>query len=70
MTFLILFTVGVLCLIFKSTRLVGVVGLTILMLIVPGLFLLLLLFGCVFLYFNFKRRLRKYVQPKLHQSRD
>jgi hypothetical protein len=70
MTFLILFTVGVLCLIFKSTRLVGVVGLTILMLLVPGLFLLLLLLVCVFLYFNFKRRLRKHVQPQLHQPRD
>ena len=65
MTFLILFTVGLLCLIFKSTRLVGVVGLTILMLIVPGLFLLLLLIGSIFLYFNLKWRLRKYVQPKL-----
>lgn len=54
MTFLILFTVGVLCLIFKSTRLAGVVGLTILMLIVPSLFLLLLLLGSIFLYFNCK----------------
>lgn len=70
MTFLILFTVGVLCLIFKSTRLVGVVGLTILMLIVPGLFLLLLLLGSVFIYFYCKRRLRHYVQPELPQYRD
>ena len=68
MTFLILFTVGALCLIFKSTRLVGVVGLTILMLIVPGLFLLLLLLGSFFLYF--KWRLQKYVQPQLPQHRD
>ena len=70
MTFLILFTVGVLCLIFKSTRLAGVVGLTILMLIVPGLFLLLLLIGSIFLYFNCKRRLRHYVQPELPQHGD
>ena len=70
MTLLILFTVGVLCLIFKSTRLVGVVGLTILMLIVPGLFLLLLLFGSIFLYFNHHWRLRPYVQPKLPEYRD
>lgn len=70
MTFLILFTVGSLCLVFKSTRLVGVVGLTILMLIVPGLFLLLLLLGSVFLYFNCKRRLHKYVQPELPQHGD
>lgn len=70
MTFLILFTVGALCLIFKSTRIVGVVGLTILMLIVPGLFLLLLLVGSIFLFFHCKWRLRNYVQSQLSKYRD
>lgn len=68
MIFFTLLVIGGLCLIFKSTRLTGVVGLTILMLLVPGLFLLLLVLGCVGFYFirKFKRRnLNVYTQPKL-----
>lgn len=66
--FLTLLVIGVLCLIFSSTRLVGVVGLTLLMLIFPFAFLLLLMLGGIFLYCNrkFKRsNLNVYSQPKL-----
>lgn len=54
MTILILLTIGLLCLFFKSTRLVGVAGLTLIFIVVPFAFLFLLLLGCIFVYFKFK----------------
>ena len=66
MTVLILLVIGGLLLLFKSTRLVGVAGLTLLVVVVPFAFLFLLLLGCVFAYFKFRRRnLNVYAQPKL-----
>lgn len=68
MMFFTLLVIGLLCLVFKSTRLTGVVGLTLLFLMFPVAFLVLLIVGCVFLYFTrvFKRRnLNVYFQPKL-----
>jgi hypothetical protein len=59
MVFFTLLVIGGLCLIFKSTRLVGVVGLTILMLLVPGLFLMLLVIGGLFIYCNYKLNQRR-----------
>lgn len=67
MTIFILLTIGGLLLLFRSTRLVGVAGLTLLCIVVPFAFLFLLLLGCVFLYFNHfyrKRDLNAY-RPKL-----
>lgn len=52
---LTLLVIGLLCLAFKSTRLTGVAGLTLLSLVYPLLFLALLGTGVV-LYFIHKRR--------------
>ena len=64
-----LLVVGLLCLVFKSTRLVGIAGMTLLFLLNPFVFLVLLVLGCVFLYLNFKLNKRKnlnvYTQSKL-----
>lgn len=63
-----LLVIGLLCLLFKSTRLVGIAALTLLFLLNPLVFLVLLVLGCVGLYFirKFKRRnLNVYSQPKL-----
>ncbi len=59
-----LIVIGLLCLAFKSTRLTGVVGLTLLSLIYVWLFLALLAIGSVALYVTYYRR--KYHEfPKL-----
>lgn len=67
MTILILLVIGGLLLLFKSTRLVGVAGLTLLFIVVPFAFLFMLLLGCIFVYFKFqfRRVLNVYRQPKL-----
>ena len=67
MVFLTLLVVGLLCLAFSTTRLIGVVGITLLLLIFPFAFIVLLIVGCIFLYLNrkFNKGLRYYVQPKL-----
>lgn len=66
MTIFVLLAIGGLLLLFKSTRLVGVAGLTLLFIVVPFAFLFVLLLGCVFVYFKFRRRnLNVYTQPKL-----
>lgn len=57
-----------LLLLLKSTRLVGVAGLTLLFIVVPFAFLFVVLLGCVFVYVRFKlrrRNLNVYSQPKL-----
>ena len=72
MSFFILLVIEMLCLFFKSTRMLGVSGLTLLFLLVPVAFITLFIFGCVFIYFNcfFKRRnLNVYTQPKLPDCR-
>ncbi len=56
-----LIVIGLLCLAFKSTRLTGVVGLTLLSLIYVWLFLALLVLGCVGLYLVYYKRSRYYV---------
>lgn len=68
MIFLTLLVIGLLCLLFKSTRLAGVVGLTLLFLVFPIAFFALLFFTCLLLYINRKlkrRNLNVYSQPKL-----
>jgi len=63
-----LLVIGLLCLAFKSTRLAGVAALTLLFLLIPFVFLVLLVLGCVFLYFIRKlnrSKLNVYTQPKL-----
>jgi hypothetical protein len=67
MTVLTLIVIALLCLLFKSTRLVGLAGITLLLCIFPILSLMLLL-GCIgfYLYRKFKwRNLNVYTQPKL-----
>lgn len=67
MSFFILLAIGVLCLFFKSTRLIGVTGLTLLFLMFPFAFIALCITGCAYIYFNnlLKRRnLNEYNQPK------
>jgi hypothetical protein len=52
-----LVVIGLLCLMFKSTRLTGVVGLTLLSLVYPQLFLMfLLLIGSATTYFIYRRK--------------
>jgi hypothetical protein len=63
-SFFTLLVIGMLCLCFKSTRMLGVAGLTLLFLVFPLAFLLFFILGCIF-YFNKKWRLRYYVQSKL-----
>lgn len=65
MSFFILLVIGVLCLFFKTTRLIGVTGLTLLFLVFPFAFIVLFIGGGVYIFFNHKWRLRNYVQPKL-----
>lgn len=61
-----LLVIAVLCLFFKSTRMAGVIGLTLLSLIHPLVFIGLLAVGGVILYINHRRRkLNVYTQPKL-----
>lgn len=51
-----LITIGCLLLMFKSTRLTGVAGLTLLSLVYPPLFLGLLLIGSAITYYIYYRR--------------
>jgi hypothetical protein len=64
LTIFILLAIGGLLLLFRSTRLVGIAGLTLLFIIVPFAFLFLLLLGCVFGYVRYKLKRRLYVYPK------
>lgn len=68
MAFFTLLVIGAICLIFKSTRLIGVIGLTLLLLVFPIVFLLLLLMGCMGLVIQYKfnrRNLNVITQPTL-----
>ena len=73
MSFFILLVIGTLCLFFKSTRLIGVTGLTLLFLVFPFAFIALCMTACAFIYFNhvFKRRkLNVYKQNYLIDALD
>lgn len=66
-----LIVIGVLCLAFKSTRLTGVAGLTLLSLVYPPLFLALLVIGSVAFYFiNHYKRSKFHVLRKFLTGRD
>lgn len=68
MIFFTLLVIGLLCLLFKTTRLAGVAGLTLLMLVFPFAFIALLAIACLVAYLNLKyrrRNLNVYSQPKL-----
>lgn len=68
MIFFTLLVIGLLCLLFKSTRLAGVAGLTLLMLMFPFAFIGLMAITCLVAYLNLKyrrRNLNVYSQPKL-----
>lgn len=61
-----LLVIALLCLFFKTTRLAGVVGLTLLSLLNPLVFIGLFAVGGVVIYFIHKRKkLNAYTQPKL-----
>ena len=68
MVFLTLFVIGVLCLVFKTTRIIGVIGITFLLLLYPIAFILLLVIGCLCIFINYKlfrRNFNVYTQSKL-----
>lgn len=68
MAFFTLLVIGAICLFFKSTRLLGVIGLTLLLLVFPIVFLLLLFMGCMGLVIQYKfnrRNLNVITQPTL-----
>ncbi len=68
MTLLTLLIIGLICLIFKATRLIGIVGLTLFSLAFPLVFITLLMAGGIILFIRYKlnrRNLNVYTQPKL-----
>lgn len=64
-----LITIGGLLLLFKSTRLTGVAGLTLLSLVYPPLFLGLLLIGSIAIYFIYYQKGKNYERKKLPTRR-
>lgn len=60
-----LLVIGLLLLAFRSTRLAGVAGLTLLLLVHPKLFFALLILGCVVLLFIYFKRRRNHEFPTL-----
>ena len=60
-----LIVIGLLCLAFKSTRLTGIAGLTLLSLVYPQLFFVLLVLGSIFIYFIYYKRSKFHEFPKL-----
>ncbi len=65
MAILTLLVIGLFCLVFRSTRILGVIGLTLISLVFPFAFLTLLLVFLVIAYFKFRRKLNVYHPPKL-----
>ena len=65
-----LIAIGLLCLAFRSTRLTGVAGLTLLSLVYPLLFFALLILGSIFIYFIHYKRRKLHEFPKLLFRRD
>lgn len=65
MALLTLLVIGLFCLVFKSTRMIGVIGLTLIALVYPFVFLTLLLVFIVVAYFKLRRKLNAYRPPEL-----
>lgn len=65
MALLTLLVIGLFCLIFKSTRMIGVIGLTLIALVYPFVFLALFLVVLVIAYFKLRRKFNVYQPPKL-----
>ncbi len=65
MALLTLLVIGLFCLVFKSTRMIGVIGLTLIALVYPFVFLALFLVVLVIAYFKLRRKLNVYQPPKL-----
>lgn len=65
-----LIVIGCLCLAFKPTRLTGVAGLTLLSLVYPLLFFVLLILGSIFIYFIHYKRRKFHELPKLLDRSD
>lgn len=68
MVVLTLFVVGVMCLVFKSTRTLGIFGITFLLLLYPVAFMSFLVVACFFFFIHYKlsrRNLNVHEQPKL-----
>jgi hypothetical protein len=66
-----LVVIGLLLLLFRSTRLSGIAGLTLLSLVYPLLFLALLFIGCAIFYFIYftRRDHHAFTIPKLPNRR-
>ncbi len=56
-----LIVIGLLCIAFKATRLTGIAGLTLLSLVYPWLFLVLLVIGGAISYFIYLKRKNNHV---------
>lgn len=65
-----LLVIGMLLLAFRSTRLAGVAGLTLLLLVYPKLFFALLILGGVVLLFIYFQRRKNHELSKLPDRRD
>lgn len=64
-----LIVIGLLCLAFKSTRLTGVAGLTLLSLVYPPLLLAFLAVGSIAIYFIHYQKGKNYERTKLPTRR-
>jgi len=65
MALLTLLVIGLFCLVFKSTRMIGVIGLTLISLVYPFVFLTFLLVFIAVAYFKLRRKLNAYHPPEL-----
>lgn len=65
MAILTLLVIGLFCLAFRSTRILGVIGITLISLVFPFVFLALLFVVLVIAYFKLRRKLNVYHPPKL-----
>jgi len=65
MALLTLLVIGLFCLVFKSTRMIGVIGLTLISLVYPFVFLTFLLVFIAVAYFKLRRKLNAYRPPEL-----
>lgn len=65
MALLTLLVIGLFCLVFKSTRMIGVIGLTLIALVYPFVFITLFFVVLFVGYFKLRRKLNVYQPPKL-----
>lgn len=68
MALLTLLVIGLFCLLFRSTRMIGVIGLTLIVLVYPVVFLTLLLVCSVVAFLKLRRKLNVINQSKLPGS--